>query len=176
EAAIVKSVTASSIILPGNTVNNVALPNVSNITKAFVACQTETTNTTPSVMLATCELTTDVSGNAQLTITTGATVTNNTILVQYYIGEFTAGVSVQRGVAAFTGTSTTPTSGTPSLTAVNCTKSFVFLTSRSTSTSATADETWTVRGILGTGASPCTSSTTTSLELTRNDAVNGVTV
>ncbi len=175
EAAILKQVTASSIILPGNTVNNVALANVTNINKAFVACQTETTNTAPSTMIATCELTTDVSGNAQLTITTGATVTNNTILVQYYVAEFSAGVTVQRGVASFTGTNTTPGSA-PSLTAVDCTKSFVLLTQRSTSTSTTADETWLVRGILGTGASPCTSSTTTSLELTRLDAVNGVTV
>jgi hypothetical protein len=175
EAAILKQVTASSIILPGNTVNNVALANVTNINKAFVACQTETSNTAPSTMIATCELTTDVSGNAQLTITTGATVTNNTILVQVLRGR----VLGRRDGAARGGlvhrTNTTPGSA-PSLTAVDCTKSFVLLTERSTSTSTTADETWLVRGILGTGASPCTSSTTTSLELTRLDAVNGVTV
>src|SRR4029079_5992331 len=105
----------------------------------------------------------------------GATVTNNTILVQYYVAEFTAGVSVRRGTATFTGTNTTPTAA-PTLSALDCTKSFVINSVRSTSTSTTSDEQWTIRGILGTAASPCTTGTTTSLELRRNEGTAGTTV
>ena len=95
--------------------------------------------------------------------------------MQYYVAEFTAGVSVQRGTATFTGTSLTP-SAAPTLTAVDCTKSFLLTSVRSTDTAQDADERWAVRATLGTAAAPCTTGTTTSLEMTRLEGLAGTTV
>ena len=95
--------------------------------------------------------------------------------MQYYVAEFTAGVSVQRGTATFTGTSLTP-SAAPTLTAVDCTKSFLLTTVRSTDTAQDADERWAVRATLGSAAAPCTTGTTTSLEMTRLEGLAGTTV
>ena len=175
EAAVVKSVTSGNIILPASaSPSNIALPGV-DITKAFVVCASETINTDPSRMLASCDLNNGGGGGAaQLSITPGAAPAATTILVQYSVVEFTAGVSVQRGTATFTGTNLTPTAA-PSLTSVDCTKSFVVTSVRSTSTAVNADEQWMIRAILGTGASPCTT-TTTSLELSRNEGAAGTTV
>ena len=176
EAAILESVTSNYVILPASAAaTNVALPGV-DISRAFVVCTSETLNTDPSRALATCELNNNGSGGAaQLSITPGAAPAATTIAVFYHVAEFVAGVSVQRGTTTFSGTALTPSS-TPSLSAVECTKSFAITSVRSTSTSTTTDEHWLIRAILGTGASPCVSGTTTSLELSRNEGANGVTV
>jgi hypothetical protein len=175
EAAIVKSVTSGSTTLAASsTTKNVALTGV-DITKAFVSCAAEPPDRETAYSNATCDLNNNGAGGAaQLTVTVGASL-NNPLPVRYYVVEFTAGVSVQRGTASFTSTNLSP-SATPSLTAVDCTKSFVVISTRSTDVNTTADEAATIRAILGTGASPCTSGTTTSLELRRNEGVSGVTV
>lgn len=140
---------------------------------AFVVCSTRTTSTIPNVALASCQLAQSGSDTV-LTIAFSSAPAANTTAVQYYVAVFEAGVSVQRGSASFT-TGLTPTAA-PSITAVDCTKSFVQTSVRSASASSAADEQWTVRAILGTEASPCTSGTTTSLELTRNEAGSTITV
>src|SRR5206468_8670569 len=125
EAAVVKSVTSGNIILPASaSASNIPLTGV-DITKAFVFCMNETINTDPSKMMAACDLNNGGTGGAaQLSITPGAAPAATTILVQYHVVEFTAGVSVQRGTTTFTGTNLTPSSA-PSPTSVDCTKSFV---------------------------------------------------
>jgi hypothetical protein len=174
EGAVLNAVTSGTASLPNSaTATQVSLPGL-DITKAFVLCSTRTANTSGDEGLFTCDL--NVSGGtSRLTITPSFAPGNTTTRVQYYVAEFDAGVSVQRGIATFTGTSLTPTAA-PTLTAVDCAKSFVLTSVRSTDASAARDEIWTVRAILGTGASPCTSGTTTSLELTRNDGQSGETV
>jgi hypothetical protein len=176
EAAVINAVTSGTASLPNSaTATQISLTGI-DITRAFVLCSTRTANSSGDDGLFTCDLNTGgTGGTARLTITPSVAPGNTTTRVQYYVAEFDAGVAVQRGTATFTGTSLTP-SAAPSLTAVDCTKSFVLTSVRSTDTSASRDEVWTVRAVLGTGASPCTSGTTTSLELTRNDARNGQTV
>ena len=63
--------------------------------------------------------------------------------MQYYVAEFTAGVSVQRGTTVFTGTSGTGLTQTATLTAVDCTKSWVLTSVRSENGTNTRDEQWT---------------------------------
>jgi hypothetical protein len=176
QAALVSAVTSGTASLPDSaTATQISLSGV-DITKAFVLCSIRTQNSSGDDALFTCDLNNGgAGGTARLTITPSVAPGNTTTRVQYYVTEFDAGVSVQRGAATFSGTSTTPTA-TPSLTAVDCAKSFVLTSVRSTDTSTARDEVWTVRAILGTGASPCTSGTTTSLELTRNDGQSGTTV
>ncbi len=176
EAAIVNKVTSGTASLPNSsTPTQVSLTGV-DISKAFVLCSTRTANTSQDEALYTCDLNNGGTGGAaRLTITPAVAPGNTTTRVQYYVVEFAAGVSVQRGTATFSGTSTTPTA-TPSLTAVDCTKSFVLLSQRSTDTSTSRDEVWTIRALLATGASACTTGTTTSLQLTRNAGQSNRTV
>jgi hypothetical protein len=174
EGAILNAVTSATASLPNSaTPTQISLSGI-DITKAFVLCSIRTANSSGDDGLFTCDLNT-TGGTPRLTITPSVAPGNTTTRVQYYVAEFDSGVSVQRGTATFSGTSRTP-SAAPTLTAVDCTKSFVLTSVRSTDSSASRDEVWTVRAVLGTGASPCTSGTTTSLELTRNDARNGQTV
>lgn len=174
EGAIVNAVTSGTASLPNSATPTQVTLSGTDITRAFVLCSTRTANSSADAGLFTCDLNT-TGGTPRLTITPSVAPGNTTTRVQYYVAEFEAGVSVQRGIATFSGTSLTPTA-TPTLTAVDCTKSFVLTSVRSTDSSAARDEVWTVRAILGTGAAPCTSGTTTSLELTRNDGQSGETV
>ena len=174
-AALLKSVTRGTVNLPNNaTPTQIALTGV-DITKAFVICSQRSFDSTASNMLYSCDLNTGGAGGAaRLTITPGTAPGGATSFVQYYVAEFTAGVSVQRGTASFTGTNLTPTAA-PALTAVDCTKSFVLTSVRTTQGTATVDERWTVRATLGTAAAPCTT-TTSNLELTRLEGSAGTTV
>ena len=90
--------TSGTASLPNSaTATQVALTGV-DITKAFVLCSTRTANTTPDMALFTCDLNTGGAGGAaRLTITPTAAPGNTTTRVQYYVAEFDAGVSVQRG-------------------------------------------------------------------------------
>jgi hypothetical protein len=174
-AALLKSVTSGTVNLPNNaTPTQIALTGV-DITKAFVICSERSFDSTPSAMLYGCDLNNGgVGGTARLTITPSAAPGGTNSFVQYYVAEFAAGVSVQRGTATFSGTSVTPTAA-PSLSTVDCTKSFVLTSVRSTQTLQNADEQWTVRATLGTFASPCTTSTS-NLELTRLEGAAGTTL
>jgi hypothetical protein len=174
-AALLKSVTSGTVNLPNNTTpTQVALTGV-DITKAFVLCSERSFDSTASNMLYSCDLNNGgVAGAARLSITPVTAPGGATSFVQYYVAEFAAGVSVQRGTVTFTGTNLTPTAA-PALTTVDCTKSFVLTSARTTLANATADEEWTVRATLGTAAAPCTT-TTTNLELTRLEGVAGSTL
>jgi hypothetical protein len=177
DAAIVKSVTSGTASLPNSVAaTQVALTGV-DITKAFVLCSTRTANTTPDVALYTCDLNTGGAGGAaRLTITPSAAPGNATTRVQYYVVEFDAGVSVQRGTTTFNGTSGAGLTQTPAISSVDCSKSFVLTSVRSVNTNNNRDEQWKIRATLGSAATPCTT-TTTSLELARIEgAAENVTV
>ena len=149
-------------------------------TKAFVHCTFSLSAVNIPSAIPTCEL-----SNTQVTVTIAAT--SNIALpsftrVRWYVVEFEGSVVVQRGTASFTSTQQEPGAALVSLgTAVDCAKSFVLTTARMTSTSATIDQRWTTTATLtGSGGSaprtPCTSGTTSSLELFRNDTGTAVTV
>lgn len=176
EAALLRTVTSGTVNLPNSaTATQIALTGT-DITKAFVICGLRSPDSTPNLALYSCDLNNGgAGGTARLTITPTAAPGAANAFVQYYVAEFTAGVSVQRGTATFSGTGLAP-SAAPTLTAVDCTKSFVLTTVRSTDTVQDADERWTVRATLGTAAAPCTSGTTTSLEMTRLEGLAGTTV
>src|SRR5262245_23066773 len=125
-AAIVDSVTSGTAALPNSaTPTQVALTGV-DITKAFVLCSIGTDNAMPDQALYTCDLNNGGTGGAaRLTITPTTNPGNTTTRVQYYVVEFAAGVSVRRGITVFNGTSGTGLTQTPTLTAVDCTKSWV---------------------------------------------------
>jgi len=176
EAALLRTVTPGTVNLPNSaTATQIALTGT-DITKAFVICGLRSPDSTPNLALYSCDLNNGgPAGAARLTITPSAAPGGTNAYVQYYVAEFTAGVSVQRGTATFTGTSLTP-SAAPTLTAVDCTKSFLLTSVRSTDTAQDADERWAVRATLGTAAAPCTTGTTTSLEMTRLEGLAGTTV
>ena len=170
EAAILKIVTSGSQLMPNSTTaTNIALPSGNDITKSFVICYTRTTQSTPDIYQIGCALNNGGSGGAgQLTITPGPTApATSSTTVNYYVAEFAAGVSVQRGTATFSGTSLTPSSAVTLSTAVDCTKSFVLVNQRDTDSNAGRDELWQIRAFLATSGSPCTTGTTTSLDLSR---------
>jgi hypothetical protein len=176
-AALLKSVTGNSVNLPNtNAVTNVALTGI-DLTKAFVICSQQSPDSTPANMLYACDLNNGgPSGAAQLSITPSAAPAGTNAWVQYSVAEFTAGVTVQRGTATFSGTSLTPTAAVTLSPAVDCTKSFVLTSVRSTVTAQNADEQWTVRATLGSAASPCNSGTSTALELRRLEGGTGTTL
>jgi hypothetical protein len=164
-AALINTVTSGTAsLLNSPTPTHISLTGV-DITKAFVVCSTRTSNDTAQLALYTCDLNT--GAGPRLTITPSAAPGNTTTRVQYYVAEFEAGVSVQRGTATFSGPSLAPSSS-PTLTAIDCTKSFIVTSVRSTEAANNVDERWGIRATLGSAATPCTSGTTTSLELTRN--------
>ena len=173
QAAIVDSVTSGTAALPNSaTPTQIALTGV-DITKAFVMCSIGTDNTMPDEALYTCDLNNGGSGGAaRLTITPTTNPGNTTTRVQYYVVEFAAGVSVQRGTTVFTGTSGTGLTQTATLTSVDCTKSWVLTSVRSENGTNTRDEQWRIRATLGSAAAPCTS-TTTGLELARLEGTAG---
>jgi outer membrane protein assembly factor BamB len=176
DAALLKTVTSGTVNLPNSAAATQIALTGTDITKAFVICGLRSPDSTPSAALYGCDLNNGGGGGAaRLTITPTAAPGGANAFVQYYVAEFTAGVSVQRGTATFSGTSLAPTAA-PTLTAVDCTKSFVLTSVRSTDTAQDADERWTVRATLGSAAAPCTSGTTTSLELTRLEGLAGTTV
>src|SRR5215470_16722914 len=144
DAALLKTVTAGTVNLPNSaTATQIALTGT-DITKTFVICGLRSPDSTPNLALYSCDLNNGGAGGAaRLTITPTAAPGGTNAFVQYYVAEFTAGVSVQRGTATFSGTSLTPTAA-PTLAAVDCTKSFVLTTVRSTDTVQDADERWTV--------------------------------
>jgi len=172
EAAILKIVTTGTVSLPASTTpTQITLPTGNDISRSFVICSTRTSDSTPDVYQIGCDLNNGGSGGAgRLTITPGATAPGSagSTSVTYYVAEFTAGVSVQRGTATFSGTNLTPTAAVTLSTAVDCTKSFVLINQRDTDNSSSRDELWQIRAFLATGASPCTSGTTTTLDLSRN--------
>ncbi len=176
EAALLRTVTSGTVNLPNSaTATQIALTGT-DITKTFVICGLRSPDSTPNLALYSCDLNNGGAGGAaRLTITPSAAPGGANAFVQYYVAEFTAGVSVQRGSVTFSGTSLTP-SAAPTLTAVDCTKSFVLTSVRSTDTAQDADERWNVRATLGTAAAPCTSGTTTSLEMTRLEGLASTTV
>ena len=176
EAALLKTVTSGMVNLPNSAgATQIALTGT-DITRAFVVCALRSPDSTPNLALYGCDLNNGgPAGAARLTITPTAAPGGTNAYVQYYVAEFTAGVSVQRGTATFTGASLTP-SAAPTLTAVDCTKSFLLTSVRSTDTAQDADERWAVRATLGTAAAPCTTGTTTSLEMTRLEGLAGTTV
>jgi hypothetical protein len=176
EAALLRTVTSGTVNLPNSaTPTQIALTGT-DITKAFVVCALRSPDSTPNLALYSCDLNNGgPAGAARLTITPSAAPGGANAFVQYYVAEFTAGVSVQRGTATFSGTSLTP-SAAPTLTAVDCTKSFLLTSVRSTDTVQDGDERWTVRATLGSAAAPCTTGTTTSLEMTRLEGLAGTTV
>ncbi|HEU5193195.1 MAG TPA: hypothetical protein VFW70_00545, partial [Methylomirabilota bacterium] len=180
DAAILKVVTSGTQTMPASTTaQQITLPTGNDITKSFVICATRTTQTTPDIYQVGCDLNNGGTGGAgRLTITPGATAPSaaNVQFVSYYVAEFAAGVSVQRGSTTITGVNLTPTTPVTLSTAVDCTKSFVLINVRDTDTSGTRDEVWQVRAFLATGSSPCTSGTTTSLNLSRNLGQTGTTV
>jgi hypothetical protein len=175
-AALVNAVTSGTASLPDSaSATHLALTGV-DIDKAFVLCSTRTENTTQDDALYTCDLNTGGAGGAaRLTITPSVAPRNTSTRVQYYVVEFEAGVAVQRGTTTFTGTSTMPSTA-PALAAVDCTESFVLTSVRSTDGSNSRDEIRTIRAMLATGAAPCTSGTTSTLELRRNAGQNSRTV
>lgn len=176
DAAIIKTLTTASQLLPNSAVaTNINLAATADLTKTFVICSTRTTNATPNIQLATCDLNSG-GGTPRLSITPSAAPGLNTTTVTYYVAEFAAGVSVQRGSASFSGAALVPTAAVTLGTAVDCTKSFVLLSVRSTDNSSARDELETIRGFLATGGAPCTSGTTTSLDLSRNLGQAGTTV
>src|SRR5438477_1742451 len=116
--------------MPNSTTRTqITRPTGNDITKSFVICYLRTTQTTPDIYQIGCDLNNGGGGGAgRLTITPGATApATNSTTVDYYVAEFTAGVSVQRGTATFSGTSLTPASAVTLSTAVDCTKSFVLV-------------------------------------------------
>jgi hypothetical protein len=177
EAAILKVVTSNSQTLANNTTPiQIALPAGNDITKSFVICYTRTTQTTPDIYQIGCDLNTGL-GVGRLTITPGATApAASSTTVNYYVAEFAAGVSVQRGTTTITGTNLAPATAVTLSTAVDCTKSFVLVNQRDTDNSGARDEVWTIRAFLATGGTPCTSGTTTSLDISRNLGRAGTTV
>jgi len=176
EAAILKIVTTGSRAPSSTTPVQVTLPTGNDITKSFVICYTQTTQGTPDIYQFGCDLNTS-GGAGRLTITPGPTApAASSTTVNYYVAEFTAGVSVQRGTATFSGTSLTPASAVTLSTAVDCTKSFVLVNQTSTDNSNARDELWEVRAFLATAGAPCTTGTTTSLDLSRGLGRAGTTV
>src|SRR5437879_4675313 len=100
EAAIVKIVTSGSQAMPASTTaTQIALPAGTDITKSFVVCSTRTTQATPDIYMMSCDLNNGGAGGAgRLTITPGSTApAAGSTTVSYYVAEFSAGVSVQRG-------------------------------------------------------------------------------
>jgi hypothetical protein len=127
--------------------------------RSFVLCHNRTNDGT-SRSHVTCELTNATT----LTITAG--VVNASNVVQWYVVEFTSGIAVQRGLAAFAGATGT-VNFTPLTPAVNLAKSFVLISERTTDNTQNVDERWTVRARL---------TTTTNLELTRNETGPAISV
>lgn len=178
DAALLNRVFSGTVNMPDSaTPTQIALTGV-DISKAFVVCSSRSEKDEPRLALFTCDLNNNgVGGTARLTITPGVKPGNTTTWVQYYVAEFLAGVSVQSGTATFSGTGLAPTvASTPSLGAVDCAKSFVLTSLRTTESASDGDERWGVRATLGTAAAPCTSGTTTSLELSRLEGAGGRTL
>ena len=117
--------------------------------KSFVVCSSRTGSSNASQRV-TCELT--GSGS---TVTITSNEANAAQYVRWYVAEFKGGVSVQRGVQAF---STSDTILNVPISAVQLSKSFVLTSERTTTTSQTLDDQWTMRAQL---------TSTTNLELSR---------
>ena len=180
-AAILKRVhSGTTTVANSTTATTVELTNLANgdIGKAFVVCSASST-ADQSNRRVTCELTTGTS-NAVLSIKPDVAPGASTMVVAWHVAEFEVGVSVQRGTTFFAATDPGPDThltNDVTITAVDCTKSFVVMAGERT-TDANAvndDERFTVRALLG-GGTACTSGTTTTLGLTRNEAADDVTV
>lgn len=125
---------------------------------SFVVCYNRTDSSNPTNRV-TCEIT-----NAT-TVTVTASATNSSNVVQWYVVEFSSGMTVQRGVASFgNGTGTVNVSLSP---AVDLGKAFVLTSERINTTDQGRDERWNVRARL---------SSTTNLELTRNETGTALSV
>ena len=134
---------------------SVTLATAVDPTTAFVVCTSRSSSAQPN-RRATCEL---GSGNPTTSLTVTAGSADSTTVVRWYVAEFAAGVSVQRGVSTFFAGSTTPSSE-PAFSAVTLAKSFVILSERTNETDAGTDERWYARARL-TG--------TTTLELSKRE-------
>jgi hypothetical protein len=156
DAAILKRVHSGTTTVTSASAATVTLE-LPDASKAFVVCTASTTDN-DSNNRVTCVL----SDNT-LTIDGGSSITNSAVVVSWHVAEFLSGVSVQRGTASFAANAT---SVTPSIAAVDCSKSFVVLAGEQTNAgdSTTNDQEFTFRAILGTFGSPCavTAGTTTS--------------
>jgi hypothetical protein len=118
EAALLKAVTSGTVNLPNSAGPTQIALTGTDITRAFVVCTLRSPDSTPSAALYSCDLNNGgPAGAARLTITPSAAPGGTNAYVQYYVAEFTAGVSVQRGTTTFTETSLTPSAtGSPSST------------------------------------------------------------
>lgn len=171
-------------LVSGAYIATVTLGTPVDSTKAFIHCTFSTRISNRADVIPTCEL-----SNTTVTIRVAATTAANPLnvaaftTVRWHVAEFEGDntfstmVLVQRGVATFSTSDTQPGGATITLpTAVDCTKSFVLTTARMNSTANDVDERWTVSATLGSTASVCTSGTTTSLELRRNESTTALTV
>lgn len=159
--------------------STVTLGTAVDATKAFVHCSFSTTRGGPDTH-PTCQLT-----DTTVVLTLGATAAIAAAAhttVRWYVVELEGDVLVQRGVASFTSGQTEPGAALVSLgTPVACATSFVLTSERMNSTSGTLDEQWQVAATLtgSGGAAPraaCTSGTTSSLELHREESGTALTV
>ena len=126
--------------------------------RSFVLCHNRTNDGDP-VLRVTCVLTNATT----LTITSSQNNASN--VVQWYVVEYTSGIAVQRGSASFAnGTGTVNVALSP---AVNLAKSFVLISERISDNNQNRDERWTIRARL---------STTTNLELSRNETGTAVSI
>lgn len=151
----VNNVQSGSVTMSTAT-QNVAVTAV-NMSRSFVYCGFRTDLSDIS-NVPTCQL----SATNQVTIRSN--FANATAVVQWYLVEFTSGVSVQRGATTLAGGSS---SSNVTITSSPLAKSFVISTTRINVASQTIDEQRTVRARL---------TSATNLELSRNENTNAVVV
>ena len=132
-------------------------------------CSTRTANTSGDQASSRAISTSAGGRRGSLTITPSFAPGNTTTRVQYYVAEFAAGVSVQRGIATLQRHEPHADRRAHADGGRLHQELRADLGAQRPTRSAARDEIWTVRATLGTGAAPCTSGTTTSLELTRDD-------
>jgi hypothetical protein len=167
-AAILKNSVRTGSVSPSVATTNVALTGV-DITKAFVVCSSRTANSVSRVAFASCQLDNGGPGGAaQLTIALGAAPAAGEFTVQYYVAEFEAGVSVQRGSSTLA--NGVVTAG-PTISSVDCSKTFLITSTRNTLNSSDADEATLLRAQL-----VCSGGTATALDLDRLESPNATVV
>ncbi|MCR9141099.1 MAG: hypothetical protein NXI24_02525 [bacterium] len=149
------NVQSGSITMSSATQNVAVTPVV--MSRSFVVCYVRTSESS-AYYQPSCQL----SATNQVTIQSNQALA--TAVVQWYLVEFTSGVSVQRGSTTLAGGSST-SNVTIASSAVN--KSFVVSTTRINLNSTGADEQRTVRARL---------TSATNLELSRNENTNAVVV
>lgn len=153
-----KNVQSGSVTMNSVT-RDVTLATPVNTTRSFVVCYNRVDSSNPTRRV-TCELT-----NAT-TVRVTASVADSANVVQWYVVEFSSGMTVQRGLATFCANPPGPPCVTVNVTlpqAVTLARTFVLVTERINDANQGRDERWTVRARL---------TSTTNLELTRNEGSN----